>query len=262
MNSPIELSLSDSRLDPFRDLRGGQSFENGIMVADSAKVILKLLDSTVKPLSLLATPQALAEKTIETKNFGEVFTLNKNEMSQLLGYRYHQGFIALAQRPAPTPLDQLGPHILILNSLTSPENVGTLIRTAAGLGITDIIFDHETCHPHVRRAVRVSMGSVFFMRWHHTYDLASTIAQLGQRNIPVIGGANDPGSVEISKYDWKGSGQAILIGSEGHGISDDLRRVCHKLVFIPMKERVAHFNAAAAGAILMYEMTRSRSNIS
>src|SRR5690606_2557266 len=168
----------------------------------------------------------------------------------------HQGVIALAKRPAASTLADLGPHILVLNSLTSPENVGALIRTAAGLGIRDIVFDRETCHPHVRRAARVSMGSVFFMRWHQSDNLVSAINELKARGVAVIGGANDPGSLSIHDYDWKASGHAILIGSEGHGIFPEVRAVCSKLIYIPMNDRVAHFNAAAAGAIMMYELTR------
>lgn len=253
----IKLSLSDSRLDPFRDLRGRDAFDQGTMVVESAKVIAKLLDSEAKPLALLATPEALTENIFDVARFETIYTLDKDEISKLIGYHYHQGVIALAKRPEATALNQLGPKILILNSLTSPENVGALIRSAAGLGITDILFDRETCHPHVRRAVRVSMGSVFFMRWHQSDNLVAAISSLKERGISVIGGANDPGSISILDYDWQGSGHAILIGSEGHGIHPEVRHACSQLVYIPMNDRVAHFNAAAAGAMLMFEMTRA-----
>lgn len=252
----IELTLDDPRLDPFRDLKGRDAYQDGTMVVESAKVIAKLLDSDTTPLALLATEQAIKDNLVDHTRFETIYTLSKNDISSLVGYHYHQGVIALAKRPQAVDLNSLGPKILILNSITSPENVGTLIRTAAGLGITDILFDRETCHPHVRRAVRVSMGNVFYIRWHQTSNLVGAIKNLQGRGIRVIGGANDPGSVALPKYDWSDTPHAILIGSEGHGILPEVRMACSQLVYIPMNERVAHFNAAAAGAILMYEMTR------
>lgn len=252
----IKLTLEDKRLDPFRDLKGRDALNDGTMVVESAKVIAKLLDSDAEPIALLATEAALKTNVFDSSRFETIYTLAEKDISTLIGYHYHQGVIALAKRPAMTELSDLGPRILILNSLTSPENVGALIRTAAGLGITDILFDRETCHPHVRRAARVSMGSVFFMRWHQTANLVAAIDSLKSRGIAVVGGANDPGSISIHDYDWQASGHAILIGSEGHGIFPEVRDACSKLVFIPMNDRVAHFNAAAAGAMMMYEMKR------
>tara|TARA_R110000868_G_scaffold38966_5_gene136158 strand:+ start:923 stop:1696 length:774 start_codon:yes stop_codon:yes gene_type:complete len=254
----IKLDLTDPRLDSFRDLKGRDAFSGGTLVAESSKVISKLLDANIEPIALLASEEDINDCPFDLTRFPEIYLLARSDIKKLVGYHYHQGFIALAKRPLPTALDLLGPHLLILNGVSSPENVGTLIRTAAGLGVTDILLDHKTCHPHVRRAVRVSMGSVFYMRWHQTYDLVSAIKSLNKKDINVVGGANDPGSISIEEFSWSGVGQAIVIGSEGHGMDPEIRQACSNLVFIPMEQRVAHLNAAGAGAILMYEMLRVR----
>tara|TARA_R110000868_G_scaffold55424_2_gene172264 strand:- start:16757 stop:17530 length:774 start_codon:yes stop_codon:yes gene_type:complete len=254
----IKLEIDDPRLDPFRDLKGRDAFTEGTLVAESSKVIQKLLDTSTAPLALLASERDIESCPFDHTKFPQVFLLSDSEIKKLVGYHYHQGFIALATRAAATPLDALGPHVLILNGITSPENVGTLIRTAAGLGITDVLLDSKTCHPHVRRAIRVSMGNIFYMRWHQTYDLPGAIKKLNQRGINVIGSANDPGSLSINDFSWKGQGQAIVIGSEGHGMDDAVRVACEQLVYIPINEKVAHLNAAGAGAILMHEMLRVR----
>ena len=115
----IKLSLSDSRLDPFRDLRGRDAFDQGTMVVESAKVIAKLLDSEAKPLALLATPEALTENIFDVARFETIYTLDKDEISKLIGYHYHQGVIALAKRPEATALNQLGPKIFEISSLSS-----------------------------------------------------------------------------------------------------------------------------------------------
>ncbi len=254
----IKLEIDDPRLDPFRDLKGRDAFTEGTLVAESSKVILKLLETSAVPIALLASENDIKNCPFDYEKFPQVFLVADQDIKKLVGYHYHQGFIALASRAAPTPLNDLGPHVLILNGITSPENVGTLIRTAAGLGISDVLFDAKTCHPHVRRAIRVSMGNVFYMRWHQTYDLPGAIKKLNQRGIKVIGSANDPGSLSINNFSWEGVGQAIVIGSEGHGMDDAVRAVCDQLVYIPINEKVAHLNAAGAGAILMHEMLRVR----
>ncbi len=253
----INVSLDDSRLDCFRSLKGRNALDNDSIVIESERAIDKFILVHKKAEVLLATPQWLETSSLALNSFTNILCLPKKEMEQLIGYKYHQGVIAMAKLPTSSSIDKLTGNCLILNSVSSPENVGALIRSAAGLGIENVIFDHDTCHPFIRRCIRVSMGNIFFMKWHHTYNLSGAIKKLQDQSYDVVGGANETDSIFLTLHTWAHK-SAIVIGSEGHGIAKDIRGACDKLLKIPMKQEVAHLNAAGAGAILMYDCFRSQ----
>ena len=254
----IELELNDSRLDCFRSLKGRDGLDNNRIIIESEKVIEKFLLCSNQATTILSTQEWLEESKLDISRFENHYLLNKTDMSKLVGYRYHQGVIAMASLPPSSKLEDFKGDTLILNGVSSPENVGALVRSAAGLGFSNILFDHESCHPFIRRCIRVSMGNIFFMKWHHTYNLKDSISKLQSLGHKVFGGANEAESLLLTENIWPKADCGLVIGSEGHGISPKIRDVCDQILKIPMIQEVAHLNAAGAGAILMYDRFRSQ----
>ncbi len=254
----IELELNDSRLDCFRSLKGRDGLDNNKIIIESEKVIEKFLMCSHFATSILSTKEWIKETNLDITKFDNHFLLNKADMSKLVGYRYHQGVIAMASLPSSTKLDDFNGDTLILNGVSSPENVGALVRSAAGLGFKNILFDHESCHPFIRRCIRVSMGNIFFMKWHHTYNLKDSILKLQSLSHKIFGGANETESLLLTENIWPKSNCGLVIGSEGHGISSSIISTCDQILKIPMVQEVAHLNAAGAGAILMYDRFRAQ----
>ncbi|PIP91203.1 MAG: hypothetical protein COW01_05995 [Bdellovibrionales bacterium CG12_big_fil_rev_8_21_14_0_65_38_15] len=254
----IHLELNDSRLDSFRSLKGRGGLENNQIVIESEKVIEKFLMCSSFATTILSTKEWIEETNLDISKFDNHFLLNKADMSKLVGYHYHQGVIAMASLPTSSKLEDFKGDTLILNGVSSPENVGALVRSAAGLGFKNILFDHESCHPFIRRCIRVSMGNIFFMKWHHTYNLKDSITKLQSLGHKVFGGANEAGSLLLTENIWPKSDCGLVIGSEGHGMSSTIIDACDQILKIPMIQEVAHLNAAGAGAILMYDRFRAQ----
>lgn len=254
----IPIKLSDTRLDFFRSLKGRDGLENNQIIIESEKVIEKYLLCNQHGAVILSTKEWASETSLDFKKFNQHFILDKSEMSKLVGYNYHQGVIAMASLPPSSKLEDFKGDTLILNGVSSPENVGALVRSAAGLGFKNILFDHESCHPFIRRCIRVSMGNIFFMKWHHTYNLKDSISKLQSLGHKVFGGANETGSLLLTENIWPKADCGLVIGSEGHGMSSTIVEACDQILRIPMIQEVAHLNAAGAGAILMYDRFRAQ----
>jgi tRNA G18 (ribose-2'-O)-methylase SpoU len=241
--------LADSRIQEFKSLKDKSLRQDHLIIAETEKVVAKLIKSNIPIKKVLATP----EFYLNYSPNAECYTASKELLAEIVGFNLHHGVMALAERPSDTLLNALDNKILVLNGLTSPENVGTLVRTAVGLGVTSIIVDKKTCSPFARRCIRVSMGNIFRMKVHHCENL---IESLGKIEHQIIGTSNQDSSKIISTVKFPEK-SALIIGSEGHGMDEDLKEFCQQLVKIPIDSEVAHLNASCAGAIALYNLTSS-----
>jgi tRNA G18 (ribose-2'-O)-methylase SpoU len=167
----------------------------------------------------------------------------------------HQCVMATAKRPPYLPLDKLDNTACILNGVTSPENVGNIIRSLCAFNIKSLIIDAKTVTPYIRRAIRVSMGNIFEMKIHYTADLTETIKTMQLDKYQIIGTANQKGAENISNFSFKEK-NAFIIGSEGHGIEDTIKKECDNIVYIPINDHVLHLNANNAATIFAYECSK------
>lgn len=248
--------LHDPRVQDFIRLKNvdGQS-----IIADSHKVVSKLLSQSLSLQKLLITDEYWQEHQDLLQRYPqcEIYVAEKKLLEQIVGHQLHHGVMAKAAKPADTPLGELDERIVVLNGLSSPENVGSIIRSAAGFGVRSIIVDSKSCSPWVRRAIRVSMGNVFFCKIHHTDNLCQTLALLKDLNYQILGTANHPQSIDLPRAIFEHK-CALIIGSEGHGMAPEVYQLCHHTVRIPMNSDVAHLNAAAAASICLYQLAQSQ----
>jgi tRNA G18 (ribose-2'-O)-methylase SpoU len=253
-------------LRPYRTMRSQEAqAEQNIFVAEGEKVVRRLLDSSLAVVSLVL-PDKWLNSYVELLNSRnqpvDIYVAEKKVLEELTGFSMYQGVLAIARIPAPVTLDQVlaqsaAPLLLAaVDSVSSAENMGGLVRSCAAFGVHGLITSQASCSPYLRRAVRSSMGAIFKLPAVQVADLAEGIATLKQHHIRVIAahphteGRLDDCCLEKSC--------CIVFGSEGEGISPAVLQQCDKVAGIPMQNEVDSLNVATAGAVFLYEAWRQR----
>ena len=148
-------------------------------------------------------------------------------------------------------------HIVFLESVRDPSNVGAIIRSAAAIGVDRLILSSDCADIYHPRAVRASMGTLFNQRIDRVGDLAATVAELRESGRRVFAAALDDRALSLGRFEIL-AGDAVVIGNEGHGLSAGVIAACSDSVIIPMSERAESFNAAVAASILMWEFAKGK----
>ena len=148
-------------------------------------------------------------------------------------------------------------HIVLLESVRDPSNVGAIIRSAAAIGIDRLILSADCADIYHPRAVRGSMGTVFNQRIDRVTDLATTIREMRESGRRVFAAALDERALSLGEFEIR-AGDTVVIGNEGHGLSKEVIAACTGSVIIPMSERAESFNAAVAASILMWEFAKGK----
>ncbi len=170
-----------------------------------------------------------------------------------------QGIIALVKQ-SDKSLEEIlsieeNPIFMVLENLQDPGNLGTIIRTSEGAGVTAVIMNQQTVDPYNPKVIRSTMGAIFRVPILIVPDLKETVELLKERNISVY--AAHLSGKQFYNYDYRNS-CAFLIGNEGNGLTDELSSQATDLIKIPMKGKVESLNAAIASTVLMYEVQRQR----
>ena len=152
-------------------------------------------------------------------------------------------------------LPAAGERIVLLESVRDPSNVGAVIRSAAALGVDRLIMSADCADIYHPRAVRASMGALFNQRIDRVESLSEVIALFQQHGRRVYAAALDPNAKKLGEFEIAAE-DCVVIGNEGHGLSEAVLKACGQKVFIPMSGRAKSFNAAVAASILMWEFTR------
>lgn len=247
--SQIITDHNDPKIKKFLGLKGIN--KDTYIIGEGFRVVEKMNNT-------LGVNEVLTSKKIfeENKEFferidGEIHLASDDFISSHVGYKFHQGLFAISDHPGYKDINTMSGHVLILNNLDNAENVGALIRSALGLGFNNILVDAPTCSPYLKRAIRVSMGNVFFANIFRSENLCDGIALLQEKGYEVFSAANEESAVSYRNIDSTKKDIGIIIGNEGNGITQEVKSASSNIVKIPVKEEVEHLNAAAAGAILM-----------
>ncbi len=259
-------SLDQPELAPYRTLRRPHEHcQRGELVAEGLTVTLRLLASDLELVSLLLTPELLAlhRAAIEGRvGAAPVYVAAQPLLATIVGFRLHQGMMAVARVPTPPSLDVLlaahpAPLVVALDGLVDPENVGAVVRSAAVLGATALLSGPTSASPWLRRAVRSSMGTVLDLPVVEVADLAGELVHL-EREHGLRPVALDPrGATPIDAADLAGA-VALVVGREADGLSPEVLAACRERVAIPMIAGADSLNAASAAAIAIWEAMRRR----
>ena len=183
----------------------------------------------------------------------KLFILKKSDTSDIVGYNIHQGVMALGQRPSDVSVGDLGDKVLVLNGVNNAENVGAICRSALAFGVDSIIIDSKSCSPFVRRAIRVSMGSVFKLKFMHTDKLSEVLKELTTREYSIVSASNDENACRLKDVSFA-KRCALILGNEGDGVESLVKEVSDAVVKIPINPEVDSLNVAVASSILLYEL--------
>ncbi|HJD20789.1 MAG TPA: RNA methyltransferase [Candidatus Gemmiger faecigallinarum] len=272
MAEPIELHTLDlPELAPFARLtdpalRSRTEKEQGIFIAESPKVIAAALDAGYAPVSLLMERRQLdgsARPILERVGDIPVYTGSRELLAGLTGYPLTRGVLcAMRRRPLPAADDVCAGarRVAVLENIVDATNVGAIFRSAAALGVDALLLTPGCCDPLARRAVRVSMGTVFQVPWTRLGGRPGDWPHPGMEQLRRMGfvtAAMALSDSAVSLRDSRLAGiekLAILLGSEGDGLSLTTIAACDYTVRIPMSHGVDSLNVAAASAVAFWQL--------
>ena len=261
-------------LDVFVRLTGAQlrnklEPDKGIFIAESPTVIKVALEGGCEPISFLTDERLLSGEGVAelVEKYPDIpfYVSSRELLKELTGFELTRGALAAMKRPVLPSVEELlanARRVAVLEEVTDSTNIGALFRSAAALGIDAVLVTPTCCDPLCRRAIRVSMGTVFLVPWGR---IGSTKADWPERGIALLKSLgfktcamalsdnsvsiDDPRLMEEEKL-------AIILGTEGTGLSKSSIAACDYTVKIPMYHGVDSLNVAAAGAIAFWQLRK------
>ncbi len=242
-------------------LRNRLEPEKGVFIAESPKVIHVALDAGLEPVSLLCERKHIggdARGIIERCPADmPVYTGSRELLARLTGYTLTRGVLCAMRRPEALPPEEVckdARRIVVLHGVCDTTNIGAIFRSAAALGIDAVLMTRDSCDPLNRRAVRVSMGSVFLVPWTwleglgQVKEMGFTTAAMALRHDNI--GIDDPKLKATDRL-------ALIMGTEGDGLPEAVIDAADYVVKIPMHNGVDSLNVGNAAAIAFWELTRT-----
>lgn len=258
-------------LDPYarltqNQLRNRLEPEKGIFIAESPKVIDRALDAGYKPVSLLMERKQItgpAAGILSRCGDAPVYTADREMLAELTGFELTRGVLCAFRRPAPRPVEELcknARRVAVLEGIVDSTNVGAIFRSAAALNMDAVLINPSCCDPLCRRAVRVSMGTVFQVPWGQLGETPADWPEKGMDILHSLGFktaamALSDRSVSIDDEQLaKEPKLAIVLGTEGDGLAAGTIASCDYTVRIPMSHGVDSLNVAAASAVAFWQL--------
>ena len=270
MSNIIKISdFNAPELDIYARMSEGQLLnrhepEKGMFIAESPKVVARALDAGYVPVSILVEDRHVEGEAGEIiKRCGQipVFTAEFEVLKQLTGFGLTRGMLCAMYRPQLPSVEQIcrnASRIAILERVVNPTNVGAIIRSAAALNMDAVLLTSDCSNPLYRRAIRVSMGTVFQVPWTflgqeewpergmellHEMGFKTAAMALSDQSV----GIDDPALMAEEKL-------AIVLGTEGDGLAGETIAGCDYTVRIPMSHGVDSLNVAAASAVAFWQL--------
>ena len=265
--------FSDPRLDLFVRLTGAQlrssiESERGVFIAESPTVIEVALDSGCEPIALLTDERLIngsVEKIIERCEGVPIYTAKRDVLEKLTGFALTRGALCAMQRPKMPTLDELlkdAKTVAVLENIADSTNIGAIFRSAAALGVDAVLVTPDCCDPLCRRAVRVSMGTIFRVPWGVIGESQADWRENGVKLLQSHGFktaamALNENSVNIDDEAlMREERVAVILGTEGTGLAKSTIENSDYTVMIPMQNEVDSLNVAAAGVIAFWQLVR------
>lgn len=250
-------------------LRNKLEPDKGIFIAESPKVIRVALTQGYEPIALLCEKKHIegdacdiisrCEEYARQRKAGEfpVYTGERDLLATLTGYTLTRGVLCAMRRPKDKCVEEVcrdAHRIVIINGVVDTTNIGAIFRSAAALGIDAVLMTRNSCDPLNRRAVRVSMGSVFLVPWTWLDEPVNSLHRLGfktvsmaltDRSVPI----DDPQLMQEERL-------AIVMGTEGDGLPQEVIEETDYVARIPMSHQVDSLNVAAAAAVAFWQLRK------
>jgi len=271
VSSPVlhVTDLDDPRIEDYRDVSDGRLLEEkGLFVAEGRLVVRRLLDhGRYRVRSLMVTPTALAEIERAGRSEGAsvpVFVVSPDLMRGLTGFNFHRGCLALAERPALAPAADLlaglaaSEAVVVLEDVTDADNVGSVFRNAAAFGAGAVLLSPGCCDPLYRKAIRTSMAAALGVPFARVAPWPAGLSALRAAGFAIVALTPAVAAQDLAAFarDPGRPGRlALLVGTEGAGLSAAAAALADARVRIPMTPGVDSLNLATATGIALYELS-------
>jgi tRNA G18 (ribose-2'-O)-methylase SpoU len=261
------LSLDSPELEDYRTLkRPHEHMERGIFIIEGAKVVERFFNSSLVLVSILMTPEWFMLKKDELEARPEcisVYIMDRLTIAEIVGFRYHQGIMAVGKVPESYSLDSVvqadkSDILVALDNVISSENIGALVRNCAACGVGGLVTGETSADPYLRRSVRNSMGNLFNVPVIRSEKLTDTLDLLrNSYNYQIVAAHPRTDSISLEKVNFN-QRTCVVFGNENDGVSEDIISKCNVVMTIPMVPGVDSFNVACASAIVLYESMRQK----
>ncbi|OJZ69828.1 rRNA methyltransferase [Mycobacterium paraffinicum] len=257
----------DPRLDDFRDLnsvdrRPDLPSGKGLVIAEGVLVVQRMLASRFTPHALLGTDRRLGELADDLAGSAAPFyRTSADVMARVVGFHLNRGVLAAARRvpePGLAELVESAQTVAVLEGVNDHENLGSIFRNAAGLGVDAVVFGSGCADPLYRRAVRVSMGHALLVPYARAPDWPADLAMLKENGFRLLAMTPHGKACPLPEAMAAVRGQrvAVLVGAEGPGLTPAALRSSDVRVRIPMARGTDSLNVATAAALAFYERAR------
>ncbi|WP_309070389.1 TrmH family RNA methyltransferase [Arthrobacter sp.] len=266
---PLEIltDASDPRVTDYTgltdtQLRRRREPAEGLYIAESTKVLRRAIDAGHTPRSFFLTDKWLPDLEDVLGRFPDVpaYVGSEAVLEEITGFHLHRGALAAMNRPAPRGVEDVlreAHRVVVLEDMVDHTNLGAVFRSAAALGIDAVLVTPRCADPLYRRAIRVSMGTVFQVPWVRLESWPDSISTLRDLGFLVAALALEPGSIELQELSQRNPERlALVLGTEGEGLSPQTIESSDLIVRIPMSNAVDSLNVAAAGAVAFWECRR------
>lgn len=257
--------LEDPRLDPYRHLRTSNLTRfSGRFIAESKPLVQRLIASDLAVESVLVDEKYREEALRWIPESVTMLVIESNAISELIGFHFHRGYLACGLRPRAeiwnaaqvsdrrigldANSDWTGVYLI---GVQDPENMGSILRSCAALGIQDILLGPDCVDPFARRVLRVSMGNAFKLCFFEARNVPTTLEQLHDAGIETVAACLSPSSVELGE--WKrGRDTMLLLGNEAHGLPSTILEQVTRQVKIRMDLGTDSLNVSVAAGIFLH----------
>ena len=257
-------SIDDPRIEAYRHIANpSELLDLGLFVAEGRLVVRRLIDQRHWEIDSILLTQPAADALIDMlpKTDAPVYIASQEVMNEVAGFNIHRGCLALVRRPATPTLDRIaaGPlsRVLVLEGVNNPDNVGGLFRSAAAFGIELVVLGPNSGDPLYRKAIRTSMGATLSLPFVQAPQWPGAIRDLRTDGFTVV--ALTPRLAAEPLEDVRQVPKlALLVGSEGSGLTPDALKAATLLARIPMTPDVDSLNVTTAASIAMYHCFAER----
>ncbi len=256
----------DPRLDDFRDLnsvdrRPDLPTGKGLVIAEGVLVVQRMLASRFTPHAMLGTDRRLVELRGDLTGAAPYYRASADVMAEVVGFHLNRGVLAAARRvPEPTVAEVVAGArtVAVLEGVNDHENLGSIFRNAAGLGVDAVVFGSGCADPLYRRAVRVSMGHALLVPYARSADWPADLMTLKESGFRLLAMTPHAEALPLPQAmdAVRDERIAVLVGAEGPGLTAAAQRLSDVRVRIPMSRGTDSLNVATAAALAFYERAR------
>lgn len=262
----VEISdPDDPRLRDYRDLRDVQlrkdlEAEHGLFLAEGEKVVRRAVESGYDARSFLMAPRWLdGLADVLQRSEAPCFVLSEDLAEQVTGFHVHRGALASLERRPLAPVEDVlagARSVLVLEDIVDHTNVGAILRSGAALGFDAALLAPRCADPLYRRAIKVSMGAVFTLPWTRLPEWYDALPALSAGGFTTVALTLADDAVPVEEAVAGLDRVALVLGSEGHGLSERWQDSADRRAIIPMHEGIDSLNVAAASAVACYVTAR------